>query len=119
MAKVTALASSSAAQLRAAKITTKIVETKHVTIKPPDFAQATVEIVNLENSPLVMNAFSSANRDSMLAKQKEGSAASKTRKAKPPKDFEKIYQSSMHKSTEGWYGFPAAGFRAALIEATR
>lgn len=94
-----------------------VAETKNVVIKPPNMAVATVKIVS--TAPYIQNKFSSENRDKMLEKQKEGSSKAKTRKAKPPKDFEKVYRSSMHISQEGWHGIPATALRNAMIEACR
>lgn len=90
---------------------------KSVVIKKPNMAFATITIVS--TAPYLQNRFSSENRDKMIEKQKAGSAAGKTRKAKAPKDFEAIYQASMHVSQEGWYGIPATAIRNAMIEACR
>lgn len=90
---------------------------KNIVIKKVNMAYATVTIVS--TAPYLQNRFSSANRDAMIEKQKAGSASGKTRKAKAPKDFEAIYQASMHKSQEGWYGIPATALRNAMIEACR
>jgi len=88
-----------------------------VIIKEPNFQTAKVKIVG--TAPYMQNAFSSANRDAMLAKQQAGSAAGRTRRAKPPKDFEKVYEGSIHYSQEGWIGIPATALRNAMIEACR
>jgi hypothetical protein len=93
-----------------------VTETK-VTITPPKMATARVKITG--TAPYLQNRFSSENRDKMLATQKEGSAAKKTRKAKAPKDFEKVYRGSMHISKEGWPGIPATALRNAMIDACR
>lgn len=56
----------------------------------------------------------------MMRTQEAGSTnQSKSRKARPPRDFEHDYQQSMHFSTEGWNGIPAPAFRNALISACR
>jgi hypothetical protein len=80
-------------------------------------ARASVRITG--TAPYIQNRFSSENRDKMLATQKEGSAAKRTRKAKAPKDFEKIFKASMHISQEGWHGIPATALRNAMIDACR
>lgn len=54
----------------------------------------------------------------MKATQEAGSAA-KNRRAKEPKDFKACFLGSLHVSTEGWYGLPAASFRNAMISACR
>lgn len=92
-------------------------EVKAVVVSPPKFAQATVTIIG--TAPYLQNRFSSENRAKMEATQKEGSSVKRTRRAKPPKDFEKVYQGSMHVSEEGWHGIPATAIRNALIEACR
>lgn len=93
-----------------------IPETK-VTITPPRMARATVKITG--TAPYLQNKFSSENRDKMLETQKAGSAAKRTRKAKAPKDFEKVYRGSMHISQEGWHGIPCTALRNAMIDACR
>src|SRR5262249_23663236 len=88
-----------------------------VVIKAPNYAVATVMITG--TAPYIQNRFSSENRDKMLANQKAGSKQSRTRKAKPPKDFEAVYRGSMHVSQEGWHGIPATSIRNAMIDACR
>lgn len=88
-----------------------------VVITEPKMATATVKITG--TAPYIQNRFSSENRDKMLAQQLEGSAGKKTRKAKAPKDFDKVYRGSMHVSQEGWYGIPATALRNAMIDACR
>jgi hypothetical protein len=91
-------------------------ETK-IVITPPKMAVATVKITG--TAPYLQNRFSSENRDKMLETQKAGSSVKKTRKAKAPKDFEKVYRGSMHISQEGWPGIPATALRNAMIAACR
>lgn len=92
-------------------------ESTKVTITPPKMALAKVKITG--TAPYMQNKFSSANRDKMLEAQKAGSAGKRTRKAKAPKDFDKVYKGSMHISQEGWHGIPATALRNAMIEACR
>lgn len=94
-----------------------VVETKNVLIKPPNFATAAINIVG--TAPYLQNRFSSDNKGKMMEKQKEGSGQAKKRKAKPPKDFQKVYEGSMHVSQEGWHGIPASALRIAMVEACR
>ena len=98
------------------KLKKPIGETK-VTITPPRMATATVKIVG--TAPYLQNKFSSENRDKMLETQKAGSAAKRTRKAKAPKDFEKVYRGSMHIAQDGWHGIPCTALRNAMIDACR
>lgn len=88
-----------------------------VVIKPPKMATASVTITG--TAPYLQNRFSSENRDKMLETQKAGSAGKRTRKAKAPKDFEKVYRGSMHVSKDGWPGIPATALRNAMIDACR
>jgi hypothetical protein len=90
---------------------------KAVIIKRPNIVTAKVTIRSL--SPYLQNRFSSENREKMEQKQMEGSSQKRTRKAKPPKDFQKVYEGSMHISREGWYGIPCSGIRQAMIDACR
>jgi hypothetical protein len=88
-----------------------------IIITPPKLATATVTIIG--KAPYLQNRFSSDNRDKMMEAQKAGSAAKKTRKAKAPKDFEKVYRGSMHVSQDGWHGIPCTALRNAMIDACR
>ena len=63
-----------------------------VVITPPKLATATVTIIG--KAPYLQNRFSSENRDKMMETQKAGSAAKRTRKAKAPKDFDKLLDQS-------------------------
>lgn len=92
------------------------VKTENVVIRAANFQQAYVTIRG--NAPLVVNNFSGGNRERMIAKQLEGSRAKKGQ-AREPKDFDALYKGALHYSTEGWYGFPASAFRAAMISACR
>jgi len=56
----------------------------------------------------------------MMEEQGKGTTKqSKSKKVRPPKDFEKDYEQSKHVSTEGWIGIPAPAFRNAMISACR
>lgn len=92
-------------------------ETKKLTIKPIKIATAAIRVRS--TAPMIQNKFTSENRRKMEQKQKEGSSQSKTRRAKPPKDFDAIYRGSMHISQQGWHGIPASGIRQAMIDACR
>jgi hypothetical protein len=92
-------------------------ETKKVTIKPINMATAQAKLTS--TAAYVQNKFANYKREEMAEKQKQGSSQKKTRKAKPPKDFEKVYKGSLHVSQEGWYGIPATAIRNAMIEACR
>lgn len=103
---------------KVAELKTKLLgEAKKIIIQPLNFGETVVTIVG--TAPYLQNRFSSENRAKMEATQKEGSSLKKGRKAKPPKDFQKIYQGSMHISEAGWHGIPAGALRQAMIEACR
>jgi hypothetical protein len=97
--------------------TLRLVDQK-VVITPPNFATATVTIVGT-GAGYMQNRFSSENRDKMEATQRAGSASKRTRKAKAPKDFDRVYRGSMHVAQAGWHGIPASALRNAMIEACR
>ncbi len=90
---------------------------KEVVIKPPRFQVATVLIRG--TAPYLQNRFANYKQAEMVEKQKAGSSMARTRKAKPPKDFEKGYRGSMHISQEGWHGIPCTSLRNAMIDACR
>ena len=92
-----------------------------VKVKPPKFERAIFTIVGggEDQVPLVQNRFSSRAIEAMKAKQVAGSTANKQRGTRDPKDFHAQYLESLHVSTEGWYGLPAAAFRTALISVCR
>ena len=63
--------------------------------------------------------FSEKARKELEESHKMGSAASKKKKAKPPRNFEEEFEAATHKSTDGWFGIPAAAFRAAMVRACK
>jgi hypothetical protein len=87
-------------------------------IPAPRFGILTVPIKQLDDAPLVINAFSAKARQQMRDAQEAG-AAGKKRRAKDPKDFEALYHAARHISKEGWDGAAAATFRNAMISACR
>lgn len=90
---------------------------KKVTITPVRWEIATILIKG--TAPYVQNRFAAYKQAEMVEKQKAGSSQARTRRGKPPKDFEKLYQGSMHIAQEGWHGIPASAFRHALIDCCR
>lgn len=86
-----------------------------VVISKPKFRYATVLVRG--TAPFLSNAMSSAARGKMRAAQLEGSMQRKINKKRLPKDFEAIFQGSLHISAEGWYGITCASFRNAMIKA--
>lgn len=89
---------------------------ENVVIKPINIQRTVARIKG--TVPLVVNNFGSTNRTKMVQKQLEGSRAKKGT-ARVPKNFDALYQGTFHKSTEGWYGFPASALRKAMVSASR
>lgn len=89
---------------------------QNLVIKAPN-----LQIVEFEvrgTAPYVQHRF--WKKAQIMATQQEGSTKqSKSRKARPPRDFDNEYEQAKHVSTEGWYGIPAPAFRNALIDACR
>lgn len=90
--------------------------TQVLSITAPRFAWAKLKIRG--TTPYCQNAFGAKARQKMIADQEAGSAG-KSRKKKEAKDFDACYEEALHKSTDGWYGIPAPGFRNAMISACR
>lgn len=89
---------------------------KTVTISAPNFQTAVFTIVG--TAPYVQNKFSEKARQKMRAAQEAGEKRKKGA-AREAKDFQECYEGALHVSTDGWYGIPAPGFRAAMISACR
>lgn len=91
---------------------------ERLAIPYPNMKMAEFHLVG--TSPYVQHAFSEKARKELVRTQELGSEqAKKTKRKKDPKDFHQQYLDAMHKSTEGWYGMPAPGFRNAMISACR
>ena len=85
-------------------------------VPEPDIAKAAFRIRG--NAPLVMHAFSKEELDKMLATHMQGDAA-KGKKKREPKDPDKLFLQSQHKSPEGWEGIPATAFKSGMVDACR
>jgi len=86
---------------------------KSVEIKEFDIKQVVIPIKSI--SPLIVNQFSHKATQTILDKQM-GKATNKKHAVKDPQaDFE----GAKHISAEGWEGFPAAGFKAAMIRGAK
>lgn len=92
------------------------VKTEHVAIKPPNLPIAELTVVG--ESKYVQSTFSNKAKEQIKNQQLQGSRSKKGEK-KDPKDFNQLYEDSKHISTEGWYGQPASGYRAAMISACK
>ncbi len=77
--------------------------------------QVSSEIAVVGTSPLIVHAWSKKAKREMLDKQMH-----KTEKVKEPKDPEADYESSLYKFADGsGYGFPATGFKMAIVGGCR
>jgi hypothetical protein len=96
---------------------TEIFKTKDlVTIQAPNFQ--TISFTIIGNAQYVQNKFSQKARQQMKEKQEAGSTGKKG-KQREAKDFQLLYEQSLHRSQEGWCGIPAPSFRNALISACK
>ena len=86
---------------------------KSVEIKEFDIKQVVIPITSI--SPLIVNQFSAKARALILAKHL-GKAQNKKHAVKDP---QADYEGAKHVSSQGWEGFPAAGFKAAMIRGAK
>jgi hypothetical protein len=89
-----------------------------IEIKPPNFLIAEFEIIG--TAPFVANKFAEEAKQQMRDAMALGGKAKARKKAeeRPPKDFQKDYEGSMHKAKDAdWYGIPATAFKAAIVRA--
>lgn len=87
-----------------------------VQISAPNFQEAVFWIEG--TSELVINKFSTYNKEQMQAAQAAGSQA-KSKRKRDPKDFTKACEDATYRSKEGWPGVNAVSFRNAMIGACR
>lgn len=85
-------------------------------VTAPNFRFAKVEIEG--TAPYVQNRFGNKALQTLIDTQSAGDAG-KSKKKREPKDWSGLYKDATHVSTQGWYGIPAATFRAAMISACR
>jgi hypothetical protein len=85
-----------------------------VGIEVPKLNLATVEVLLIGDSPLIVHAWSNKAKEMMLAKQMK-----KAKQAKEAKDPERDYQESLYPVIDGSHTFPAVGFKAAMVSACR
>lgn len=91
-------------------------EAQEVTIKAPNLQ--VVEFDVRGTAPYVQHRF--WKKAQMIEIHEAGSTnQTKSRKARPPRDFNKDYEQSKHVANEGWCGIPAPAFRDAMISACR
>lgn len=86
---------------------------KSVEIKEFDIKQVVIPVKGI--SPLITNKFSNKAMQMILDKQL-GKSKNKKHDVKDPNAD---YENAKHVSSQGWEGFPAAGFKAAMIRAAK
>lgn len=86
---------------------------KSVEIKDFSINEVVIPIVGI--SPLIIHAWSvKAMRE--ISDKQAGKAKNKKHDIRIPEDD---YEQAKHKSPQGWEGFPAAGFKAAMIRGAK
>lgn len=88
---------------------------KGVSIELKDFKIRCVAVDIVGTSPLIVHAFSEKARKMIEDKQQGKSKNAKHDIRIPQED----YENAKHKSPLGWDGFPAAGFKAAMIRGAK
>lgn len=76
--------------------------------------QKEVQIGVKGTAPLIVNRFSEKAKQMMLDTQTK-----KTRTKKEAKNPEELYEASLYVLPDGTHGFPASGFKAAMVGAAR
>lgn len=89
--------------------------TKSKTVEVVEFDIKEVVIPIKGISPLIMNKFSSKAQKQIEDKQ-AGAAKNKKHAIRIPEDD---FEGAKHYSVQGWEGFPAAGFKAAMIRGAK
>ena len=88
-------------------------KTNSVQIKEFDIKQVVIPIKGI--SPLITHAWSSKSIK-MIEDKQQGAAKNKKHEIRNPQED---YENAKHVSSQGWEGFPAAGFKAAMIRAAK
>lgn len=87
--------------------------TKSVEIREFSIQEVTIPIQGV--TPLIVHRFSEKAQTMIKDKQK-GAAKARKHEARDP---EKEFEASKHRSVLGWEGFPAAGFKGAIIRGAK
>jgi len=88
---------------------------KKQTVEVKEFSINEVQIPIVGISPLIIHAWSAKAMREISDKQ-AGKAKNKKHDIRVPEDD---FEQAKHKSPEGWDGFPAAGFKAAMIRGAK
>jgi len=86
---------------------------KKVTVSEFKIREVAIPIVGI--SPLIVHAWSEKSKRMITDKQAGRAKSSKHDIRQPEEDYEQ----AKHKSPQGWEGFPAAGFKAAMIRGAK
>lgn len=85
-----------------------------VGIEIPKLNLATVQVLLIGDSPLIVHAWSPKAKEMMLAKQMKAA-----KQAKQAKDPERDFLESLYPQIDGQHTFPAVGFKSAMVSACR
>lgn len=90
-------------------------KSKSVSVEVVEFSirQVTIPIVGI--SPLIVHAWSEKSKK-MISDKQAGKAKNKKHEIRQP---EEEFEAAKHISISGWEGFPAAGFKAAMIRGAK
>lgn len=90
-------------------------KSKSVSVEVVEFSirQVTIPIVGI--SPLIVHAWSEKSKK-MISDKQAGKAKNKKHDIRQP---EEEYEAAKHRSVSDWEGFPAAGFKAAMIRGAK
>jgi hypothetical protein len=88
---------------------------KQVSVEVIEFSIRQVSIPIIGISPLIVHAWSEKSKR-MISDKQAGKAKNKKHEIRDP---EEEYEQAKHISSEGWEGFPAAGFKAAMIRGAK
>ena len=88
-------------------------KTKTVEVKEFSINEVQIPIVGI--SPLITHKFSE-KAQKMIADKQAGKAQNKKHDVRDP---EADFEGAKHVSADGWEGFPAAGFKAAMIRGAK
>jgi hypothetical protein len=90
-------------------------KTQTGTVEVVEFAIREVTIPITGISPLIVHAWSEKSKK-MISDKQAGKAKNKKHDIRNP---EEEYEAAKHISSMGWEGFPAAGFKAAMIRGAK
>lgn len=84
------------------------------TINLKRIERRSIEVPVIGTAPLIVHRFDEKAKQMMLEAQQ-----TKTRTKKAPKDPHADYMRSMYRFADGAHGFPAVGFKAAMVDSAR